>query len=170
MGGVHSERRLWRRRRGQRDGKSRETIEAVRALARICDDRLIAGLLNRNKLRTGAGNWWTCERVTFLRSQCAIPAHRRYIQEAEGWMNLTQAARSLAVSPKFLRLAAERGEIQAEHPLADGLPVGVGRHRNQAVQSSTHAAFVGCSPSSLMRGRLSSSSMPQMPTHSPSRT
>ena len=35
-------------------------------------------------------------------------------------MNLTQAARSLAVSPKFLRLAAERGEIQAEHPLADG--------------------------------------------------
>ena len=35
-------------------------------------------------------------------------------------MNLTQAAAVLGVSQKTLRLAAERGEIEAEHPLADG--------------------------------------------------
>ncbi len=35
-------------------------------------------------------------------------------------MTLTQAAAKLAVSAKTLRLAAERGEIEAQHPLADG--------------------------------------------------
>ena len=35
-------------------------------------------------------------------------------------MNLTKAAAFLSVSTKTLRLAAEGGEIEAEHPLADG--------------------------------------------------
>ena len=35
-------------------------------------------------------------------------------------MNLTKAAAFLAVSPRTLRLAVERGEIEAEHPLPDG--------------------------------------------------
>ena len=35
-------------------------------------------------------------------------------------MNLTKAAAFLSVSAKTLRLAAEGGEIEAEHPLADG--------------------------------------------------
>ena len=35
-------------------------------------------------------------------------------------MNLTEAARFLGVSPITLRLAVERGEIEAEHPLNDG--------------------------------------------------
>jgi hypothetical protein len=35
-------------------------------------------------------------------------------------MNLTEAARHLGMSARTLRLAVERGEIQAEHPLADG--------------------------------------------------
>ena len=35
-------------------------------------------------------------------------------------MTLTQAASALAVSAKTLRLAAERGEVEAQHPLADG--------------------------------------------------
>ena len=35
-------------------------------------------------------------------------------------MTLTQAAATLAVSAKTLRLAAERGEVEAQHPLADG--------------------------------------------------
>jgi hypothetical protein len=33
---------------------------------------------------------------------------------------LTQAAARLGVSPKTLRVATERGEITAIHPLADG--------------------------------------------------
>jgi hypothetical protein len=35
-------------------------------------------------------------------------------------MNLTEAAKTLGVNPKTLRLAVERGEIEAEHPLVDG--------------------------------------------------
>jgi hypothetical protein len=35
-------------------------------------------------------------------------------------MNLTEAAHFLRVSARTLRLAVERGEIEAEHPLSDG--------------------------------------------------
>jgi hypothetical protein len=35
-------------------------------------------------------------------------------------MNLTEAATSIGVSGRTLRLAVERREIEAEHPLADG--------------------------------------------------
>ena len=35
-------------------------------------------------------------------------------------MNLTEAAQLLGISARTLRLAVERGEIEAEHPLADG--------------------------------------------------
>ena len=120
MGGVHSELRLPRRRRGQRNSTSKEIVEAVCQLAQICNDDLIAGLLNRNGLRTGPGNRWTRERVTSLRSYNKIPCHCPERQRSEGWMNLTQAAAFLGVSQKTLRLAVERGEIEAQHPLADG--------------------------------------------------
>jgi hypothetical protein len=35
-------------------------------------------------------------------------------------MNLTEAASVLGISARTLRLAVERGEIEADHPLADG--------------------------------------------------
>ena len=35
-------------------------------------------------------------------------------------MNLTEAARVLGISPRTLRIAVERGEIEADHPLPDG--------------------------------------------------
>ena len=120
-GGVHTELRLPRRRRGQNSAQtSKEIIDTVRVLARICPDDVIAGVLNRNGLLTGHGNRWTQERVTSLRSHHAIPCYDADKCEAEGWMNLTKAANTLGVNPRTLRLAVERGEIEAEHPLADG--------------------------------------------------
>jgi hypothetical protein len=38
----------------------------------------------------------------------------------EPWLNLTQAASMVGVSAKTLHLAAERGDIDAMHPLQDG--------------------------------------------------
>ena len=38
----------------------------------------------------------------------------------QGWLNLTESAKLLAVSSRTLRLAVERGEIHGEHPLSDG--------------------------------------------------
>ncbi|MGY2491838.1 hypothetical protein [Cupriavidus sp. CP313] len=35
-------------------------------------------------------------------------------------MNLTGAAAFIGISPKTLRLAVERGEVAAEHPLPNG--------------------------------------------------
>jgi hypothetical protein len=119
-GGVHTELRLPRRRRGQCKSTAVEIIEAVRVLVRIAGDDLIAGILNRNSLKTGYGNRWTRERVTSLRSHHRIPVYSQQVRESEGWMTLTQAAAALAVSAKTLRLAAERGEVEAQHPLADG--------------------------------------------------
>jgi DNA invertase Pin-like site-specific DNA recombinase len=119
-GGVHTQLRLPRRRRGQCKSTAVEIIEAVRVLVRIAGDDLIAGLLNRNSLKTGYGNRWTRERVTSLRSHHKIPVYSQQVRESEGWMTLTQAAAALAVSAKTLRLAAERREVEAQHPLADG--------------------------------------------------
>jgi DNA invertase Pin-like site-specific DNA recombinase len=136
-GGVHTELRLPRRRRGQNTTHtSKEILEAVRVLARICSDRLIAGVLNRNGLRTGRGNRWSQERVTALRSYHDIPCYRADQREAEPWMNLTEAAKHLGMSARTLRLAVERGEIQAQHPLADG-PWAFNREALQTAAAAT---------------------------------
>ncbi len=119
-GGAHSEIRLPKRRRGQRNSTSADIVDAVRQLVRIARDDLIAGLLNRNGLRTGNGNRWTRERVTSLRSHHRIPVFRPAEDGIEAWLNLGDAERLLIVTPKTLRLAAEAGEIKASHPLPDG--------------------------------------------------
>ena len=120
-GGAHTELRLPRRRRGQCSTQtSRELVEAVGVLARICSDDLIAGILNRNGHLTGRGNRWTRERVTALRSHHRISCYKRDEQPQRPWMNLTDAAALLDVSPRTLRLAIDRGDISADHPFADG--------------------------------------------------
>jgi hypothetical protein len=120
VGGVHSEIRLPRRRRGQRTSTSADVIAAVRQLVLIADDNVIAGVLNRNGLVTGYGNRWTRERVTSLRSHHRIAVYKPADDGIEPWLNLSKAARLLHVAPKTLRLAAEAGEIEALHPLPDG--------------------------------------------------
>jgi DNA invertase Pin-like site-specific DNA recombinase len=120
VGGVHSEIRLPKRRRGQRNSTSADVIATVRQLALIARDDLIAGILNRNDLKTGYGNRWTRERVTSLRSHHRIPVFKHAADGVEPWLNLSDAAKLLKVAPKTLRLAAEAGEIEASHPLPDG--------------------------------------------------
>jgi DNA invertase Pin-like site-specific DNA recombinase len=120
-GGLHTEVRVPRRRRGYNNGHTdKALVEAVSLLANICNDDLIAGVLNRNGHRTGRGNRWTKERVTALRSHHRIPCYSPENKEAKGWMNLTEAAAFLQVSARTVRLAIDAGELQAEHPLTDG--------------------------------------------------
>jgi DNA invertase Pin-like site-specific DNA recombinase len=119
-GGIHTELRLPRRRRGQCSRAPEELVAAVRQLARVCSDRQIAGVLNRNGVRTGRDNRWTQMRVTSFRNKQAIPCYCPEQRRSEGWMNLTEAARFLGVSMRTVRLAAERGEIAGDHPLGDG--------------------------------------------------
>ena len=120
IGGVHTELRLPKRRRGQRNSTSADIIAAIRQLVLIASDDLIAGILNRNGLVTGHGNRWTRERVTAHRSHHKIPVFRPAPDGNDPWLNLNKAARLLGVAPKTLRLAAEAGEIDGAHPLPDG--------------------------------------------------
>jgi DNA invertase Pin-like site-specific DNA recombinase len=119
MGGAHTEIRLPRRRRGQRNSTGADIIAAVRQLVLIASDDLIAGILNRNGLLTGNGNRWTRERVTSMRSKHQIPVHRSAPDGIEPYLNLGKAAKLIGVASKTLRIAAEAGEIDAIHPLPD---------------------------------------------------
>src|ERR1700729_3800364 len=120
VGGAHSELRWPRRRRGQRNSASADIIQAVRQLVLIASDDLIAGLLNRNGLKTGHGNRWTRERVTSLRSPHRIPVFKTADDGVEPWLNLSDAARLLTIASKTLRLAPKAGKIEARHPFTDG--------------------------------------------------
>ena len=138
-GGVHTELRVPRRRRGQcATHTSKNVVDAVRVLARICPDDLLANVLNRNGLRTGRSNRWTRERVVSLRTHHDIACYDRDRRVSEGWMNLNEAARLVGISARTLRLAVERGEIEAAHPLPDGPWV---FHR-QALEAPAAAALV----------------------------
>ena len=108
-----------KRRRGQRNSTSADIIAAVRQLVLIANDDLIAGILNRNGLKTGNGNRWTRERVTSLRSNYRIPVFKPAEDGVEPWLNLSDAAKLLKIAPKTLRLAAEAGRSRL-HPLPDG--------------------------------------------------
>ncbi len=120
IGGIHTEMRLPKRRRGQRNSTSGDIVAAIRQLVLIASDDLIAGALNRNGLLTGHGNRWTRERVTAHRSHHKIPVFRPAPDGNEPWLNLNKAARLIGVASKTLRLAAEAGEIKRQHPLPDG--------------------------------------------------
>jgi DNA invertase Pin-like site-specific DNA recombinase len=120
-GDAHTELRLRRRRRGQGSSDTPlETINVVRNLATICRDDGIAAFLNRNGLRTGPGNRWTRERVVSLRNYHGIPVYSEERRKSEGLMNLGEAAAYPNVTPKTLRLAAERRDVPSLHPVADG--------------------------------------------------
>src|SRR3979411_1488451 len=108
VGGAHSELRLPKRRRGQRNSTSADIIQAVRQLVLIASEDLVAGLLNRNGLKTGNGNRWTRERVTSTRSTYHIPVFKPAEDGIEPWLNLGNAAQILKIAPKTLRLGAAR--------------------------------------------------------------
>lgn len=120
QGGVHTELVVARRKRGCAQRTDTCIIEAVRVLVLIASDDFIAGVLNRNGLRTGRGNRFTRERVVKLRNYHEIPVHNAEERVQNGWMTLTEAADYLGTSSRTLRLAAEADEIPGRHPLPDG--------------------------------------------------
>jgi DNA invertase Pin-like site-specific DNA recombinase len=120
-GGMHTALQLPHRRRGQsRAHTPSNVIEAIRSLALVCDDEVIASFLNRNGLLTGRGNRWTRERIASTRSEHEIPRHTADGQHNAGWLKLKEAAAYLCVDGKTLRIAVERGEVAAVHPLPEG--------------------------------------------------
>jgi len=121
VGGVHTELRVGKRRRGQNGAQTaKDLVDAVRVLALVCDDDMIAGVLNKNGLRTGRGNRWTQERVRSVRSHYEIAAHGADPIQSARWMALKHAAAYTKLSASGLRHAAQRGAIPSQHPLPAG--------------------------------------------------
>jgi hypothetical protein len=81
---------------------------------------MIAGVLNRAKLLTGHGNFWTRALVTSLRHRHEIECYDAQRQSQQGWINLSKAAQLLGTTRNTLREAIERGEIATERPIACG--------------------------------------------------
>ena len=120
-GGVHTELEVKRRRRGQNSAQTpTEVVDAVEVLSRICTDDVIASALSRNGLLTGHGNRWTRERVRSVRANRKMIGYSKERRDAEGWMNLTQAAAYVDLATVSLRRVVERGEVIALHPIPDG--------------------------------------------------
>lgn len=140
-GGAHTPLRLPRRRSGQSSRHtSKDIVQAVRVLTRIYNDQMIAGVLNRAKLLTGQGNFWTRALVTGLRHNHGIERHDPQRQAAEGWMNLSKAARLVGLSHAKLHAAIDCGSIVAERPVACG-PFVINK---KALETSAAVRFLEC--------------------------
>ena len=109
-GGVHTELRVARNKTGMhRRMASGEVVELVRELAKVCDDKTIAGVLNRLGFSTGQGNSWRVSRVVSFRHTHRIDGFSGH----EGWMTLEEAARRSEVSHTFVKGLIRRGVLPA---------------------------------------------------------
>jgi len=105
-GGVHTELRVERNKPGQhRHSADRSVIELVSELAKICQDKTIAAILNRLGYKTGQEKTWNASRVAGLRGYHKIAA----FQKQDDWVTQEEAARELQVSDTVVkRLIRER--------------------------------------------------------------
>jgi hypothetical protein len=105
-GGVHTELRVERNKPGQhRHCADRSVIELVSELAKICQDKTIAAILNRLGYKTGQEKTWNASRVAGLRGYHKIAP----FQNQDGWITQEEAARELQVSDTVVkRLIRER--------------------------------------------------------------
>jgi hypothetical protein len=109
-GGVHSELRVPRNGTGMhRRMASGEVVELVRELAKVCDDKTIAGVLNRLGFTTGQGNSWRVSRVVSFRHTHRIDGFGGH----DGWLTLEEAARRLQVSHTVVKGLIRRGVLPA---------------------------------------------------------
>jgi DNA invertase Pin-like site-specific DNA recombinase len=117
-GGLHTELVVPRRRRGHnRAHTTPETVEAIRLLARVCEDEHIARALNASGIKTARGNLWTSTLVRSFRSGHRIAAHS---SADETWITLSHAAKLAGVADLTMKRAIERGAIAALRPVARG--------------------------------------------------
>lgn len=112
-GGVHTKLAVKRNRSGEhRNCTEKSIVELVRQLARQLPDQSIAPILNRLKLKTGAGNNWTRERIKTLRNYHQIPAYSK--DDRDNRITLEEAALRLGVCAQSVRKLIKKGIIKAE--------------------------------------------------------
>jgi DNA invertase Pin-like site-specific DNA recombinase len=115
QGGDHTRLTVRKNRRGQtRWSVEPETMELIRACARLMPDKTIAGLLNRTGKRTGRLNGWTQSRVRSFRNTHGIAVYADGEWAERGEVTLTEAARMLNLNPLTVLRQIHAGIIPAE--------------------------------------------------------
>ena len=115
QGGDHTRLTVRKNRRGQtRWSVEPETMELIRACARLMPDKAIAGMLNRTGKRTGRLNGWTQSRVRGFRNTHGIAVYVDDEWAERGEVTLTEAARMLNLSPLTVLRHIRAGIIPAE--------------------------------------------------------
>src|SRR6187549_622684 len=113
-GGDHTRLMVRKNRRGQtRWAVEPETVELIRACARLMPDKAIAGMLNRTGKRTGRLNGWTQSRVRGFRNTHGIAVYQDGEWAERGEVTLTEAARMLDLSPIAVLRQIHAGTIPA---------------------------------------------------------
>jgi len=112
-GGVHTNLQVKKNRPGERSNcTDKSIVELVAQLARQLPDKAIAPVLNKLKLKTGAGNTWTADRVKSLRSHNRLAAYSSGGKDAI--LTLEQAAEKLGVCAQSIRKLITQKLITAE--------------------------------------------------------
>jgi DNA invertase Pin-like site-specific DNA recombinase len=110
-GGVHTEVRVERNKSGQhRHSADRSVIELVSELAKICQDKTIAAILNRLGYKTGQEKTWNASRVAGLRGYHKIAP----FQKQDSWVTQEEAARDLQVSDTVVKRLIREGVLPAK--------------------------------------------------------
>ena len=110
-GGVHTELVVPRNKSGlHRRRADDKVIELVAELVKVCDDRAIAGVLNRLGYTTGQGNSWNGVRVSHFRHTHGLSAFGK----RDGWLTLEEAAQTLGVSQTSIRALIRKGILPAK--------------------------------------------------------
>jgi DNA invertase Pin-like site-specific DNA recombinase len=112
-GGVHTNLQVKKNRTGERNNcTDKSIVDLVAQLARQLPDKSIAPVLNKLKLKTGAGNTWKADRVKSLRSHNRIAAYSSNGEDAI--ITLEQAAERLGVCAWSVKKLISSKLIKAE--------------------------------------------------------
>ncbi len=115
QGGDHTRLMVKKNRRGQtRWSVEPETVDLIRACARLMPDKAIAGMLNRTGQRTGRLNGWTQSRVRSFRGTHGIAVYVDGEWAERGEVTLPEAAKLLSLSPMTVLRQIRTGIIPAE--------------------------------------------------------
>lgn len=110
-GGVHTELVVPRNKSGYHARRADDkVIELVGELVKVCDDKAIAGVLNRLGYRSGQGNSWSGVRVSQFRHTHGLSA----VQKREDWLTLEKAARALEVSQTVVKTLIRKNILPAK--------------------------------------------------------
>lgn len=120
QGGDHTEISLQKTRTGMhRYVTDTETVELIRALARIQPDSMIASVLNRLGRRTAHDQNWSARRVCSIRQHHAIDVYREGERQARGELTVSEVASMLSVTETTILRMIRYKQLSATHACAN---------------------------------------------------